>query len=737
MSIMKSADKPRRCWAGSGRTGLVRGVLCPLFGLLVFAMAGVSVAQAQANPNDAASCGTAHPLNDRTQAVVVGIMEALGSGVTDCANVTDAQLSSLSTLRLTDRGLTALRADDFAGLENLTELYLGHNKLETLQAEVFDDLSNLTGLYLGHNKLESLQEEVFAELENLTYLYLTKNQLTSLPEGVFAGLSNLTYLDLNFNKLDNLPKEVFADLESLTHLYLDDNQLTSLRAGVFADLENLTHLYLDNNELTSLWAGVFADLPSLMHLDLNNNQLTGSIPPELDTLGELTHLDLGHNQLTDTTLPPVLAARVTAGTLTVVLRPQYPPPLAPDRPTITAPSPTSLEVNWAAVNAASPVTAYDVRYREGSSGPWTVHPHTGLATTATISGLNAGTAYEVQVQASNASGSSPWSASGTGQTQTKASPSSPPPVSGPSPSPVEDPAVPVGYLGTGTYASGIGLVSGWVCEAAEVEIEFTHGPTGAVETYRAGYGTIREDTQEVCGDADNGFGLLWNWNRLGAGTHEVRALVDGVELGRTTVTVTTLGEEFARGLSGSYALPDFPRVGEGVYLHWSEAQQNFVLGPASPPAASGPDRPGSSEVGFLGNPASHSMQSGVGLISGWVCEAAEVEIEFTAGTTGAIQSYPAASGTIREDTQEVCGDVDNGFGLLWNWNRLGDGLHTVRALVDGEELGRATVTVTTLGEEFARGLSRTAVLADFPEVGQTVRVEWQQTQQNFVITGVE
>ena len=28
--------------------------------------------------------------------------------------------------------------------------------------------------------------------------------------------------------------------------------------------------------------------------------------------------------------------------------------------------------------------------------------------------------------------------------------------------------------------------------------------------------------------------------------------------------------------------------------------------------------------------------------------------------------------------------TDNGFGLLWNWNLLGAGTHTVRALVDGE-----------------------------------------------------
>ena len=85
----------------------------------------------------------------------------------------------------------------------------------------------------------------------------------------------------------------------------------------------------------------------------------------------------------------------------------------------------------------------------------------------------------------------------------------------------------------------------------------------------------------------------------------------------------------------------------------------------------------------------------------------------------------------------MCGDTDNGFGVLFNWNRLGDGEHTVIALVDGVELGRAVVTVTTLGQEFLRGAEGECVVEDFPSPGETVTLEWQQNQQNFVITAVE
>ncbi len=159
--------------------------------------------------------------------------------------------------------------------------------------------------------------------------------------------------------------------------------------------------------------------------------------------------------------------------------------------------------------------------------------------------------------------------------------------------------------------------------------------------------------------------------------------------------------------------------------------------PAGGPPAGGPpaeERP--APVGYLENPGAGSFQSGIGLISGWVCDADEVEIAI-----GAAGTQMAAYGTERLDTLDTCGDTDNGFGLLFNWNHLGDGAHTVVAYVDEVELGRATVTVTTVGEgteeEFLRGVEGECVVEDFPSPGETVRLEWQQNNQNFVITDVE
>ena len=103
------------------------------------------------------------------------------------------------------------------------------------------------------------------------------------------------------------------------------------------------------------------------------------------------------------------------------------------------------------------------------------------------------------------------------------------------------------------------MLSGWVCAAETVEIEITT-EGGGVARYVAAYGTERLDTAAACGDTNNGFGLLFNWNLLDDGEHAVVAYVDDVELDRATVTVTTLGSEFLRDVEGSCPVPDFPTV---------------------------------------------------------------------------------------------------------------------------------------------------------------------------------
>ena len=79
-------------------------------------------------------------------------------------------------------------------------------------------------------------------------------------------------------------------------------------------------------------------------------------------------------------------------------------PVAPAAPTLTA-GDHQLTVVWVTpASNGSAITDYDVEYREGSSGDWTVHTHGSTATTATITGLTNGQSYQVQVAARNSQG---------------------------------------------------------------------------------------------------------------------------------------------------------------------------------------------------------------------------------------------------------------------------------------------------------------------------------------------
>ena len=67
---------------------------------------------------------------------------------------------------------------------------------------------------------------------------------------------------------------------------------------------------------------------------------------------------------------------------------------------------TWLAVAWVApYNGESPITDYDVQYKESTSSTWITWAHTGTSRTATITGLEpAGVYYDVQVRAENSSG---------------------------------------------------------------------------------------------------------------------------------------------------------------------------------------------------------------------------------------------------------------------------------------------------------------------------------------------
>src|SRR4051812_1934328 len=133
----------------------------------------------------------------------------------------------------------------------------------------------------------------------------------------------------------------------------------------------------------------------------------------------------------------------------------------------------------------------------------------------------------------------------------------------------------------------------------------------------------------------------------------------------------------------------------------------------------------------LENPQPSSFQSGIGIISGWSC---------TSGVQVVIDGTPlaVAYGTPRGDVASTCGGNSNvGFGLLTNYNTLGNGTHTAQLRVNGTNVGAAVpFTVTVPQGEFPIGLAGTVTINNFPSAGKSTTLQWQQSQQNFAISSV-
>ena len=649
--------------------------------------------------------------------------------------ITDENSGRVIAIGLTECNLAGTLPKELGNLTELTDLYLNHGGLTGPIPKELGNLPKLEQLILNDNRLTGPLPKELGNLPKLRRFSFGDNQLTGEIPKELGNLPELFKLSGYNNQLTGpIPKEL-GNLLKLTDLFLNHNRLTGPIPKELGNLLKLKHLTLNDNRLTGEIPKELGNLPELTNLHLNDNRLTGPIPKELGNL-ELRDLYLAGNA-SSLCLPSSLQTwyestpekdRVpichsgggSSGGSSGGSRP--PADRHGNTPSRATSVPLSATAPWGSSTTGRINTTSDIDYFALTL------PHAGVLLVETLGSTDTvGTVWQdgeelatedsggvqqnfllsVRVEAGPVLLAVAGNGTRTGAYTLKTT-------------------LVAGYLenpGSDSFQSGIGVLSGWVCEAEEVTLEIDG------HSYPAGYGTERSDTAEVCGDTDTGFGLLFNWNLLGNGTHEVVVVVDEVELGRATVTVTTVDGEFLTDVAGTCERTDFPTAGETVTVVWQQANQNFVITDGRAPPKGSSSVP-SNITGFLENPAPNSFQSGIGVLSGWVCDAEEVTLEIDG------HSYPASYGTERGDTAEVCGDTDTGFCLLLNWNLLDDGDHEVVALADGVAFDRATVRVTTLGEEFLTGVTGTCEAPDFPTAGQAVTLTWQQTQQNFVITAV-
>ena len=271
-----------------------------------------------------------------------------------------------------------------------------------------------------------------------------------------------------------------------------------------------------------------------------------------------------------------------------------------------------------------------------------------------------------------------------------------------------------------SFESGIGIAYGWVCDASQVALQIDAGTP-----IQAAYGAERPDSLDTCGDTNNGFAAVINWNNHGDGDHSLKLLADGQELTQAQVTVTTFGQEYLRDASATTTtVTDFPAAGLSTPLVWSESHQNFVV--TSPTAASFAVAKAVTSQNNWESPQAGSFESGRSLIRGWVCEATNINATLDG------QSLTVPYGSAREDTQGICGDSNNGYALAINWNDQGDGSHEIALSIDGNPLETRSFQIATPGGQgTVTGVQSRHDLSDFPNPGDSLILQWSEPHQNY------
>ncbi len=182
---------------------------------------------------------------DRTQQVQQAVLDAdelIGRNLTDCWQVTDADLASLhSSFELKDKGIVSLKHRDLIDMTELQSLCLIDNQLLDIPDGLFQDQSKMKLLDLQGNQLSNMRSGMWTGLTSVIALSLSYNNLgaATWPADGLSGMPELETLWLNHNGIATLPSGVFGGLPSLANVFLDNNEMVILPDGVFSGSTNL------------------------------------------------------------------------------------------------------------------------------------------------------------------------------------------------------------------------------------------------------------------------------------------------------------------------------------------------------------------------------------------------------------------------------------------------------------------------------------------------------------------
>jgi Leucine-rich repeat (LRR) protein len=306
------------------------------------------------------------------------------------------RLTHLGDLYLAMNQLSGTLPSSIGDMTALGRLVIYENQLRGPIPDSIGDLANLTRFSANGNLLEGSIPSSIGRLNKLDSLELATNRLTGAIPVAIGQLPALTTLDLNANQLTGQIPDEIGNISTLNVLNLGGNRLTGTIPKALGKLTKLWVLYLYYNRLFGEIPAEIGDMTELRYLNLASNMLSGPVPSSITRLSkmEMWGLNLRYNALyvTDAAVRAYLEERAADSEDTQTL-----PPISP---TVGVVSTTSVTVRWNPILYQSHPGGYEVLVATRAIGPYTraLLVPGKLISSATITGLTAGTSYFVRVR---------------------------------------------------------------------------------------------------------------------------------------------------------------------------------------------------------------------------------------------------------------------------------------------------------------------------------------------------
>ena len=272
---------------------------------------------------------------------------------------------------------------------------------------------------IGEQKATRVKLDI-EEMDSFPQTGMLVVSLTASGKTAANGSRSVTGTPLSLTITDATVRQVFVLDDAMTNLY----GARDAAKGSDGMLNPGDDFSVDNDMLFGSADGYTfqvdarSSMPAVVSVDDSSGDSISVMPQSVGGPAMIT--------LTATALPETSSFRDTqvsesVATIEFEVTVEAVPTAAPDTPaapTVAAPKAQgTLDVSWTAPAAnGSPITGYGLRYKMSSAADWTVMSASVTGTSTTLTGLSAGTSYDVQVNATNADGTSGWSKSGTGST---------------------------------------------------------------------------------------------------------------------------------------------------------------------------------------------------------------------------------------------------------------------------------------------------------------------------------